>query len=342
MRSTKRCMSARCRVLAAVIVCVGCKQDSKSVQSRPPEPIPSVADAAPPDATDVIAWLAELAPTSPAPRPIVRHHARGDCRPEYAPKPDRDPNPMCLVRGGTFMMGGGPRSPDPTPHAVVVPDFYIDQFTVTTAQAVRFLDAHGNTCHGSDPCVVAWQDEAGHFALDGIVERDGHFEVAPGFEHVAELDFSFDGAMQYCEWVGKQVPSSAEWEYAARHDPTTGRDLAYPWGDQWLPDRGACSQCDAKPKEVGIFDGTHGHADGSSPWGVHDMARGADELVFACDDPAQTCRPGRTCPCRAMTAAARTPKDPTQQTTAARSILRRTGSGNWAGIQGVRCLRPIP
>jgi formylglycine-generating enzyme required for sulfatase activity len=39
--------------------------------------------------------------------------------------------------------------------------------------------------------------------------------------HPSSLHFSWQDAMEYCAWVGKHVPSSAQWEYAARHDPRT-------------------------------------------------------------------------------------------------------------------------
>src|SRR5262249_10545055 len=36
------------------------------------------------------------------------------------------------------------------------------------------------------------------------------------------------------------------------------------------------------PVPVGTFDGTAGHGDGASPWGVHDMAGNATEVVADC------------------------------------------------------------
>ena len=45
----------------------------------------------------------DIEPTLPPPAPTIR--PGGDCKTEYAPRPTRDPNPMCKVDGGTFEMG---------------------------------------------------------------------------------------------------------------------------------------------------------------------------------------------------------------------------------------------
>jgi formylglycine-generating enzyme required for sulfatase activity len=303
-------------------------------------------DAVRPIDADVQAYLDRLEPRGRPPRPTIRRYRQGDCRTEYAPRPDRDPNPMCRVTGGTFMMGGRVESkspafgPTPVPVATTVGDFDIDQFEVTAQQAVLFLNAHGNACpglHGQryqnpEECVAAG------FSADGLEERDGTFFTEKGRELGAVVAFSLEGAMRYCAWVGKQVPSSAQWEYAARHDPKTGRDLVFPWGDRWDQRRAECFfNCtpvapEAEVGLVGRFDGTRGRGDGSSPWGLHDAVDASAELIFACASPDKTCRAGSQCECGALRSTAGQ-SDPIALAT----FARLDGGGDYFGL---RCARP--
>src|SRR6266540_3055498 len=92
-------------------VAVACAREKDKERQPPPPadpPHPARGAAATPKATDA-------EPTVPPPAPTVKPGGKGDCKVDYAPKPTRDPNPMCKVAGGTFMMGAakGDRDADP-------------------------------------------------------------------------------------------------------------------------------------------------------------------------------------------------------------------------------------
>ena len=115
--------------------------------------------------------------------------------------------------------------------------FEIDRTAVTNRMFALFVEAGGY----SEPRL--WSAEGWRWRLRAGARHPAHWR-RPGdrwrqlwFGEMRPLPAShpvqcvnWHEAEAYCRWVGRRLPSEAEWERAAGHDPRSGRRLAYPWG----------------------------------------------------------------------------------------------------------------
>lgn len=250
---------------------------------------PTVSDAARPAIDDD-------EPKAPPPPPTTRPGSKGDCKTEYAPKPNRDPNPMCKIDGGTLEMVDGTDK-----MTVKLSPYYIDQFEVTNAQVAHYLNSAHSPCL-NDPSVkhCFHVDDGSESAIANarfvVRKPDGTFGVVPGYESRPFDDATKDAAAEYCAWVGKQLPTEPQWEFAARHDPASGKDFIYPWGDDFVGTLARCieencpnlggAKATNQPAPVGSY------PEGQSPWGVFDMAGNVREHVADCSYAYRPCASG--------------------------------------------------
>src|SRR5712691_11000844 len=172
-----------------------------------------------------------------------------------------DIDKMIWIPGGTFRMGSDKHYPEEAPaHRATVDGFWMDRYPVTNPQFREFVRATGHVTvaeitpdpkdyPGMLPHMVyagslmflppnhpvslrdfsqwwtfargaQWQHPYGPGS--NIRGRDDHPVV-----HVA-----FSDALAYAKWVGKDLPTESEWEFAARG----GLDGAeFAWGDQFTP-----------------------------------------------------------------------------------------------------------
>jgi formylglycine-generating enzyme len=114
---------------------------------------------------------------------------------------------MVYIPAGTFSMGSTSGGSDEEPvHTVYVDGFWMDQYEVTNAEYKIFCDATGR-------------------AYPSEIQIAHYFYDYPNYPVV---NVSWTDAAAYVQWIGKRLPTEAEWEKAARGG-LEGK--TYPWGD---------------------------------------------------------------------------------------------------------------
>ena len=165
------------------------------------------------------------------------------------------------ISGGTFLMGSDRHYPEEAPaHAVRVSAFRIDVTTVTNGEFARFVNATNYVTVAErplDPSMFAGADpenllpgalvfrrsrgpvDLADFRnwwsyVPGACWRHPHGPTSDirGKDEYPVVQVAFEDAEAYASWAGKQLPSEAEWEFAARGGV---EGAEYAWGDEFSP-----------------------------------------------------------------------------------------------------------
>lgn len=183
-----------------------------------------------------------------------------------------------VIDGGEFTMG---TTLDPwaldnerPAHSRFVPTFAIDVAPVTNGQYIDFIGQGGYERpelwsergweHRTTEKLRApqfWELDS-----DGTWWRRAFGVTAPIKPNQPVVHVCFFEAEAYARWAGKRLPTEAEWEKAARFDPSTGTVRKYPWGDAEPTDAHAnLGQTHLEPADVGAYPA------GASPQGVQQL-----------------------------------------------------------------------
>lgn len=145
---------------------------------------------------------------------------------------------MASIPGGTFWMGTDPakiaeiaasfgiaKHPDiiaaETPrHLVTLSPFYLDRYEVTNVRFRKFLRRLPQWTSAQIPKKYNNGNYLKDWSGTNFPKGKANFPV---------INVSWFVAVAYCRFVGKRLPTEAEWEFAARGGLV---DRSFPWGDE--------------------------------------------------------------------------------------------------------------
>src|SRR6478752_7741652 len=186
---------------------------------------------------------------------------RVDEQPNDNSSTDNRARGMLWIPGGTFRMGSDRHYPEEAPsHRVSVDGFWMDRTPVTNRQFKQFVMATGHvTTAETKPDPKDYPGALPHMLYAGslvftrprstfdlrdwsqwwsfMAGADWRHPYGPKsdinvLDHHPVVHVSFSDALAYAGWVGKDLPTEAEWEFAARGGQE-GAEFA--WGDELTP-----------------------------------------------------------------------------------------------------------
>ncbi len=168
---------------------------------------------------------------------------------------------MIWIEGGLFTMGSNDHYPEEAPtHKVKVNGFWIDKFLVTNAQFQKFVKATGyitfaerpanqNDYPGADlnllqPSSIVFEkptqpvDKTNHYNWWRYVvganwrHPEGKGSSIKDRMNHPVVHIVFEDALAYSQWAKKDLPTEAQWEFAARGGL---ENAEFAWGDELHP-----------------------------------------------------------------------------------------------------------
>jgi formylglycine-generating enzyme required for sulfatase activity/tRNA A-37 threonylcarbamoyl transferase component Bud32 len=175
---------------------------------------------------------------------------------------ERSLSQQVAIPAGQYLVGG---------KKVAVQPFWIDKYEVTIGQYAVFLKylnenptAEAEFNHPRQPRHIEHKSPNWEiYYLNAVAGRAAH--QTPIDLNAPMLDVTWWSAYAYAKWRGRELPTEAEWEAAARG----AEGFAYPWGNDYDPKK-VNSGADHQPNDPGA----KGTVDKYNFWSPVDKIKG--------------------------------------------------------------------
>ncbi|WP_313934871.1 SUMF1/EgtB/PvdO family nonheme iron enzyme [Nostoc sp. FACHB-280] len=169
---------------------------------------------------------------------------------------------MVMIPAGEFEMGNNSLDAldnESLCHRVYLDTYWIDPYPVTCGQYREFMAAGGYENS-------AWWSDAGWQWLQTEQEKQPlYWQSDRSYDDHPVCGVSWYEAEAYSRFVGKRLPTEAEWEKAASWDAQAQRRRTYPWGEE-MPSQKYCN-CD---RLIGQTTPVNHYPEGQSSYGLLD------------------------------------------------------------------------
>lgn len=128
---------------------------------------------------------------------------------------------MVVIPAGAYWRGSNDGKRDETPrHRITLRSYALDAHPVTNEQFVRFLTVMGGEKDSYHRDLIRLRDSR-------IKRSGGKLNIESGYHKHPVVGVTWYGAAAYARWVGKRLPTEAEWEIAANG----GAEWPFPTGE---------------------------------------------------------------------------------------------------------------